>query len=167
MKGGLRLGGFFTIWCYGPDGKLKWKDTSHNIVVNAGLEHLLDVVFTGATVVNPWYVGLIDDGTSTGLVAGDTLSSHVGWTENANYTGDRKEFTESRTNQNISNSASKASFAIDTNTQVISGAFLCSVATTTTGTLLCEVLFTGGDKSADSGDTLEVQYDFSAADDGA
>jgi len=67
----------------------------------------------------------------------------------------------------MTNSASKASFAVDTDTQVISGAFLCSVATTTSGTLLSEVMFTGGNKSADDGDTLEVQYDFTAADDGA
>jgi len=92
MKGGFHLGGVFTIWCYGPDGELKWKDTSANIVVNQGLQHMLDVLFSGSAQVDPWYIGLIDDDTSTSLVAGDTLASHAGWTENANYTGDRKAY---------------------------------------------------------------------------
>ena len=34
------------------------------------------------------------------------------------------------------------------------------------GILVAVAAFTGGDKSADDGDTLNVQYDFTAADDG-
>lgn len=163
---GVKLGGKFEIKCFDKTGKLKWKDTAKNIVVNVGLYHILDILFVSATSqIDPWYVGLVDDTPS--FAAGDTLASHAGWTENANYTGDRKEFVDVRSGASVGNSASKASFSIDTDSQTIAGAFLCSAASGTSGTLLCEAPFTGGDKSVDDGDTLEVTYTFTAADDGA
>jgi len=162
MESGFKVGGVFEVECFGPDGELKWKDTAKNIVTNEGLDHILDVVLHGTTAVSPWYVGLKNTGDPG---AGDTLASHGTWTENTNYTGDRKEYVEAAaSSQSITNSASKASFAIDTDTQTISGAFLCGAATLNTATLLCVANFTGGDKSADNGDTLEVQYTISAAD---
>lgn len=160
-----RLGGKFTAWCFDKNGNLKWKDVIENLVVLNGLNHLLDILFVSATSqIDPWYVGLVNGpGSGTTFAAADTLASHAGWTENANYTGDRKEFVDVRSDQTVSNSASKASFAINADSQTIAGAFLCSAATGTSGTLLCAGDFTGGDKPADDGDTLEVQYDFSAS----
>ena len=164
---GTKLGGFFEVWCYGPDGSLKWQDTAHNLVVNEGLDHILDILLKGGTQTDPWYVGLTD-GTPT-PAAGDQLSgTHAGWTEVTAYTGDRKEFVDGAvSSQSVDNSASKASFAINSDSTTIGGAFLFSAATGTTGTTLSVAAFTGGDKSADNGDTLEVQYTFSAADDGS
>ena len=54
-------------------------------------------------------------------------------------------------------------------TVLVRDPFLSDSATKggSTGLLLCVAAFSGGDKSADDGDTLNVQYDFSAADDGA
>lgn len=159
----VSLGGIFTIKCYGPDGKLKWKDTAKNKVVNEGLNHMLDVLFVSATSqVDPWYVGLTEG--SPTPAAGDTLASHGGWTEENSYSeGSRQTYTDVRTNQTVSNAAAKASFSINANGQTIGGAFLCSASTGTSGTLLCVAAFSGGNKSADSGDTLEVTYEFSAA----
>lgn len=163
MKDGFKVGGVFEVRCYGPDGNLKWGDTAKNLVTNEGLDHILDVVLHGSTAVSPWYVGLTD-GTPTPAAA-DTGASHSGWTEVTAYTGDRKEYVEAASSsQTVTNSASKASFAINANSTTIGGAFLFSAATTTTGTLLCVAAFTSGDKSADSGDTLEVTYTISAAD---
>jgi len=167
MKQGMRVGGVFTVKCFGPDGKLKWEDIAKNLITNEGLDHILDVLLTGSgeSQVDPWYVGLKNTGTPA---AGDTLAAHATWTENANYTGDRKEYVDvASSGQSITNAASKASFSIDTNSQTIAGAFLCSAQTGTSGILLCVADFTGGDKSADSGDTLEVTYVISAADDGS
>ena len=77
---------------YDKDGKLKWYDEAENTVVNAGLQHILDVTFTGATQVSTWYVGLTDS--SPSVDASDTLGTHSGWTEVTAYSGDRKEYVE-------------------------------------------------------------------------
>jgi hypothetical protein len=47
------------------------------------------------------------------------------------------------------------------NAQTIAGAFLCNVATGTSGILFSAGDFTGGDKIVDSGDILSVTYTFS------
>lgn len=164
---GLRIGGIFEVACYGPDGREKWRETAHNIITNVGLNHILDVVFHGSTSVSPWYVGLKNTGS---VAAGDTMASHAGWTENANYDeSTRVEYNEAAaSSQSITNSANKASFSINTDSQTIAGAFLCSDSTKsgTSGTLVCAANFASA-KSADDGDTLEVTYTISAADDGA
>ena len=164
-----RLGGVFTFRCFDPDGKLKWEDTAKNLVVNAGLQHILDILFVSATAqVDPWSV-FLTDGTPT-VAAGDTSASHVGWVEVIAYSETvRQTYVDVRTGQTVSNTASKATFSINAASTTIGGAGLASTSTkgSTTDDILCAAAFTGGDKIADSGDTLEVTYEFSAADDGA
>jgi len=161
---GARIGGTFEVVCFDKDGNEKWREVAHNLVTNVGLNHLLDVLLHGETQVSPWYVGLKNAGT---VAAGDTLASHAGWTENSNYTGNRQEYVEAAaSSQSVTNSANKASFSIDTDSQTIAGAFLASAASGTTGTLLCAADFSSS-KSCDNGDTLEVTYTISAADDGS
>ena len=165
VKGKVRLGGIFYVKCFDKNRNLKWEDVAENLVTNEGLDHILDVVLHGTTQVDPWYVGLKNTGSPAN---GDTLASHGTWTENSNYTGDRQEYVEAAaSSQSITNSANKASFSINADSQTIAGAFLASVATGTSGTLLCVADFSGGSKSCDSGDTLEVTYTISAADDGS
>ena len=60
----------------------------------------------------------------------------------------------------ITNSAAPSSFAMS-GTATVAGAFLCNVATGTSGVLFSAGDFTGGDKSVASGDTLNVTYTFS------
>lgn len=163
----MQVGGVFKVWCYGKDGQLKWYDEAPNLVTNDGLQHLLDVLFAGATQTDPWYIGLTD-GTPT-VAAGDTMASHAGWTKVTAYDeAARQAFVDVRTGQSVDNSASKAVFTIDTNSTTVGGAFLTSDSTKggTSGELLCAAAFTGGDKSLDDDDVLNVQYTFSAADDG-
>jgi len=161
----LKVGGVFTFKCIGPDGKVKWEEIAKNLVVNVGIQHILDILFVSATSqIDPWYVGLTD-GTPT-VAAGDIMSSHVGWTEVQAYTeGTRQAFVDVRSAQSVDNSASKASFAINADSTTIGGAFLVENSTKggTTGVLLAAVAFTGGDKVADDGDTIEVQYTFTGA----
>ena len=158
-------GGVYTVSCVGPDGVEKWADTFHNLVMNGGLANMNGVYFALGTQSSTWYLGLVTGpGSGTTFAAGDTLATHAGWTENTDYSGNRKAVTfGAATSANpsvITNSASPSSFAI-TGTATIAGAFLCNVATGTSGVLFSAGDFTGGDKSVASGDTLNVTYTFS------
>lgn len=163
---GVAAGGIFTVTCVGADGQVKWTDTFHNLVVNEGLQDMNAKYFSGSGYSAAWYLGLITGpGSGTTFAAGDTLASHAGWTENTNYTGNRKAVTFGTATTAdpsvISNSGTPASFVMNTNAQTIAGAFLTSVDTGTSGILFSEGDFTGGDKQVDSGDTLNVTYTFS------
>ena len=162
VNDGFVAGGVFRVKCFDKDGNLKWEDTAKNRVVDVGLQHLLQVTFMGTPAqVSSWYLGLVS-GTPT-IVAGDTMASHSGWTEITAYTGDRKAWTKARTNQTLSNTSNKASFAITDDATTIGGCFLNTGETGTEGVLMSATAFTGGNKSADDGDTLEVTYELTAA----
>lgn len=170
-KEGGRFGGVFGVACYGPDGSLKWKDNIENMVVTEGLHHILDVLLKNAVTIDPWYIGLTDG--SPTPASGDTMSSHTGWTEIQAYDeASRPEFVDgsigANTANTVDNQASVAVFTLNA-TVTVGGAFLVADNTIggTTGPLLCVGAFNGGNKSADSGDKLEVTYEFSANDDGA
>ena len=158
-------GGVYTVECVGPDGQVKWSDQFHNLVMNGGLANMNGAYFAGSAQTTTWYLGLVEGpGSGTTFAAGDTLASHGGWTESTAYTGNRKAVTfGSATTANpsvITNSASPSSFTMNATT-TIAGAFLCSVASGTSGILFSAGDFTGGDKSVASGDTLNVTYQFS------
>ena len=158
-------GGVYTVTCVGADGVEKWSDTFHNLVVNQGLANMNGAYLAGTAQTTTWYLGLVTGpGSGTAFAAGDTLASHIGWTENTDYSGNRKAVTfGSATTANpsvISNSASPSAFTM-TGTATIAGAFLCSASSGTSGILFSEGDFTGGDKSVASGDTLNVTYTFS------
>jgi len=160
MKTDFGIGGIFDVVCKRKDGSIRWQDTAKNLVPNTALDNILDVILHGETPITTWYLGLKDTGTPA---ASDTLASHSTWTENTNYTGDRQEFVEAASSsQSVTNSASKAEFAINVDAQTIAGAFLASAATGTSGVLFSVADFTGGDKACDNGDTLQVTYTVSA-----
>lgn len=162
FENAMRVGGIFEVDCYDNDGNKKWSDVAKNLVVNAGLNHILNVQFHGTTPVNPWYIGLKLTGT---VASGDTLATHSGWTEATGYADDRKAYNEAAASgKSITNSANKASFAISA-TATIAGAFVASASAGTTGTLFCAADFTSA-RAVENGDTLEVTYTISAADDG-
>lgn len=159
-------GGVFTVTCTAPDGTVKWVDTFHNLVVNQGLQDMNSKYFTGSGYSAAWYLGLVTGpGAGNTYAAGNTLASHVGWNENANYTGSRKAVTFGTATTAdpsvITNSAAPSAFVMNANAQTIAGAFLCSVASGTSGVLFSVGNFTGGDKIVDSGDQLNVTYTFS------
>lgn len=163
---GVGAGGVYTVVCHDVNGNLKWSDSFHNLVVNQGLQDMNSKYFSGSGYTAAWYLGLVTGpGSGTAYAAGDTLASHAGWTENTAYTGNRKAATFGTATTAdpsvISNSASAAVFTMSSNAQVIAGAFLCSVASGTSGILFSAGDFTGGDKTVDSGDTLTVTYTFS------
>lgn len=159
-------GGVYTVTCVGADGKEKWSDTFRNLVVNQGLQDMNAKYFSGSAYTAAWFLGLVTGpGSGTTFAAGDTIASHAGWTENTAYTGNRKAVTFGTATTAdpsvIGNSGSPSSFTMNANAQVIAGAFLCSVATGTSGILFSAGDFSAGDKTVDSGDTLNVTYSFS------
>ena len=162
MKSGVKVTGFVTVKCFDALGNLKWEESSKNIVVNTGLDYIID----NGLATGPLYVGLVSD--SPTFAAGDTMASHSGWTEFTAYDESvRQTWTEAgASSQAITNSASTADFTISTDSSVIAGAFIASDSTKggTSGTLISAVAFTGGDKSADDDDTLQVTYTYTFAD---
>lgn len=166
--------GYFTIQCFDKDGKLKWEDENHNLVVNQGLQYMCSVALTAGATAQPqlttWYIGLYGAGASNTPAAGDTMASHAGWTEAVPYSNATRPactFVAATTaNPSVAtNSASPASFSINA-TATVGGAFLVSDNTKSgsTGTLFSAADFSApGDRSVASGDTLNVTYTLSLA----
>jgi hypothetical protein len=162
-----RGGGVFHVQCFDKDGNLKWEDQMHNLVVNQGLQDMNTQYFKGSSYTAAFYLGLVTGpGSGTSYVAGDTLASHIGWTEFTNYSGSRKAVTFGTATTAdpsvISNSASPSQFSITGGGGVVAGAFLCTVASGTSGILFSEADFQSpGDRTVVAGDTLNVTYTFS------
>ena len=165
----MGAGGVFTVTCVGADGVEKWSDTFHNLVMNVGLQDMNSKYFSASGYTAGWFLGLVQGpGSGTTFAAADTLASHAGWTElvpGTAYTGNRKAVTFGTATTAdpsvITNSASPSSFAMLVNGTVVAGALLCTVASGTSGILFSAGDFTGGDKTVDNGDTLNVTYTFS------
>ncbi len=153
--------GFHGRWkfvCRGPDGRVKWTDFIDNLVVDAGINDILEQWGNGSAYTAAHYVGLT--ATAPTPAAGDTMSSHAGWTEVTAYDeATRVAYDPAAASSKIlTNSASTATFTISTNSTVVGGAFLTTNNTKggTTGTLISAGAFSAGDKSLDDGDTLDV-----------
>ncbi len=72
--------GRFRMECYDKDGLLKWEAESQNLVVNGGLQYMAGTALTSTAQITTWYIGLYGAGASNTPAAGDTMSSHAGWT---------------------------------------------------------------------------------------
>ena len=140
----------FKIECFDSKGNLKWEEDIHNTVVTAGKTDIIDKYFKGAAYTAAWYLGLKGVGA---IVAGDTLASHAGWSEVTPYAGNRPAITFGVTAAG-SNTASQVSYSINA-TQTVAGAFICSVASGTAGTLYSASDFAAS-RSVVSGDVLNV-----------
>lgn len=162
-----RAGGVYRMECYDKDGNLKWTAESPNLVVNVGLQDMNTKYFSGSTYTATWYLGLYGAASTNNPAAGDTMSSHAGWTEATPYSNANRPTATFGTATTadpsvISNSASPAQFNINA-TATVGGAFLVSNNTKggTTGTLFSAADFQSpGDRSVVSGDTLSVTYTF-------
>ena len=159
-------GGIFHVQCLDKDGNLKWETSEHNLVVNEGLQDMNTKYFKGSAYTADFYLGLITGpGSGTTFAAADTLASKA-WTEYTDYAGSRKAVTFGTATTAdpsvISNSAAPSSFTISGAGGTIAGAFLCTVASGTSGVLFSESDFQSpGDRVVVSGDTLNVTYTFS------
>lgn len=136
----------------------------HNLVVNEGLNHILNVEFNGLTQVTTWYLGIFEGNyTPVSSVTAATIASAS--TECTAYTAStRPAYVEATsTAQSVTNSASRASFVFNA-TKTIYGAFLVSTNTKsgTSGALFSAARF-GSAKSVTTDDELLLTYTFNAA----
>lgn len=169
--------GRYVFECFGPDGKLKWRDTIENTVMTEGKNLALDTLLAGSgyTVAGP-YMGLIADDSFTAIVAGNTaaqINGTNGWTEagnaqNPTWTGGvRKTMVFSAAAAGVKALSAALTFAItSTGPDTVKGAFVIlgsgalSTIDDTNGALLSAGLFTGGDKTVGNGDSITVSWQF-------
>lgn len=160
----FKLGATFEFECFDRDGNLKWTEEVHNIMVNVGLNDVLDKFFKGATYTASHYVGLHDS--TTGPVAGDTMASHGGWTEVTAYTeANRVGYVPGAVSgQSVSNSGSVAQFNIN-GSCTVDGAFLTTDNTKggSSGTLISAADFAAS-RSCSDGDLMKVTITYNASD---
>ena len=162
--------GVYHIECHDKDGNLKWSADTKNLVVNAGLAYMAGTALTSVAQITTWYIGLYGAGASNTPAAGDTMSSHAGWTEVTDYSNSTRVaatfVTATTANPSVvTNAASPATFNIN-GTTTVGGAFLTSGSAKggTTGTLFSAADFSApGDRSVVSGDIISVTYTFSLA----
>lgn len=163
---GISFDGVFHVECRDKDGNLKWCDKIGNLVVNQGLNYALDALFDhDSSPVTQWYVGLT--AASPTPAAGDTPSSHGGWTEFTDYDeATRQDLIMAITTVSATNSANRASFTVNQDSSSVGGCFIISESTKSgvAGILLSVGAFSGGNKAADNTDVLNVTYTLTAAD---
>lgn len=140
----------------------RWSE--HNIVVNEGLNHILDVEFHGATQISTWYIGVFEGNyTPVATVTAATITAAS--TECTAYDETtRVAYDEAAaSSQSITNSASKATFTFNA-TKTIYGAFLVSASakSATSGTLFSAARFSSSKAVVDD-DQLLVTYTLSAS----
>lgn len=157
------LRGDWRIVAKDPQGNVLRDERFSNLVVDTGLDYLLDAGLSGAAQISPWYVGLT--GSTPTPAAGDTPASHAGWTEETGYDeAARQAWTDGGVSgQSVDNSGSVATFTVTANGTTFGGAFLISDNTKggSTGTLYAVGAFSGGDLTLSAGSTIEVTATFS------
>jgi len=169
LHGRAKIRGRWQVVCRRPDGTIRWRDEFENLIVNEGLDHALDVTLSNGSQSSNWYVGLL----------GSSPSPAAGWTKTEVGAADFVDYDEATlpawtdggvSSQSVDNSGSKASFTISQDSSTIGGAYLVNANTKAVeggaGMIYAAGAFSGGDKSADDDDTLEVTATFTAADDG-
>ena len=149
----------YSVECRDAAGNLRWVEEVPNLVTTAGKTDLIERYFRASAYTAAWYLGLIA-GASPTLVAADTLASHAGWTESAAYAGNRPALAFAAASAGSSTAAAIV-FTMNA-TYTVSGSFVCTAASGTTGTLYSESAFSGV-RSGVSGDTITVTVTQSAS----
>ena len=150
---------------------LSWRDVVQaNLLVNTGRNEYLERLWKASGYTAQHYLGLIDGPTPT-IAAGDTMASHAGWTEFTEYS---EAVSTLRPNLTAA-LGSVASQALSTSTPLeylinddgldVTGAFTSTAGAKggATGTLITAGVFSQGNRSVNTGDTLAVDVTFTMA----
>jgi len=159
------VSGIYTAVCRDVDGNVKWSDEYRNIVTTVGKNSLLDVYLGASTQITTWYLGLISSTSYSAIAAADTAASHAGWKEAgptfapAYSEGFRQTAAWSAAASGSKATSSAAIFTMSSS-GTVKGSFLISnnAKDGITGTLYSAGLFSAGDKTVTSGDTISVSY---------
>lgn len=135
-----------------------------NLIVNEGLNNVLDVYFHNIAQATTWYIGVFE-GNYTPIATVTAATIAAASTESTAYANaTRPDYVEAAAaSQSITNSASKASFVFNA-TKTIYGAFLVTDNTKsgTSGVLFSAARFSNP-KAVESGDELLLTYTITAA----
>lgn len=158
------LVGSFHLRCYDrATGETKWEETFDNLIVSAGLTYLVGSALLATTAITTWYLGLQSSAPTN--AAGDTMSSHAGWTEFTTYSESVRQTATlvAGAAGAAGNSASPATFSIN-GSGTIGGVFLTSNSTKsgTTGTLFSGKALPGGDRAVVNTDAVDVTWSIAA-----
>lgn len=155
----------YNVECLDSQGKVKWTERVENLMTSEGLDEALDKFWKGSAYTADFFVGITSG--APVFAAANTLSSHAGWTEVSAYTEtERPDLTLGTVaSQSLSNSANKAVYTVNADSTVIGGVFIATDDTKggTAGILIAGGAFSGGNKSADNGDTLNVTITLTGA----
>lgn len=147
------------------DGKLLGACRDSNIVVNEGLNSLLNVYFHADTQITDWYVAIFE-GNYTPVATDTAANIASASTESTAYDeATRVAYDEAAASgQSITNAASKAAFTMNA-TKTIYGAFLVSAPAkgAITGTLFAASKFSAA-RPVVALDQLLISYVLSCAD---
>ena len=92
---GMAIKGRYHVEHYGEDGVLKGTYDFPNGIVDEGLNHILDTQFHNTAQVGTWYLGLVNNSGWSSFSNSDTMATHTGRAESADYTeAVRQEWTE-------------------------------------------------------------------------
>ncbi len=173
VSDGIKLRGKFKIWVTDSKtgeirenylhGKTYLEES--NMIVDEGIDEVLDKWLKGSGYTAAHYIGLTD-GTPT-PAAGDDMSSHAGWVEVTAYDEAARQTAAWAAVSGKSVSLSSAlTFTVDTNSTTIGGLFMSTNSTKggSTGLLMSVVAFTAGDVTLNDDDTLNVSYTISGDD---
>lgn len=142
-----------------PIGFEKYLDREYfNLVTTGGKNDLLDKYFAGSGYTATWYLGLVSSVSFSAYAAGDTMSSHAGWTEagatNApNYgAANRSTITFAAASGGVKASSAITAFTFS-NSGTVKGGFITTgqVKDATTGILYSAGNFTAGDAPVANG----------------
>lgn len=146
------------------NGDVRWAQFGRvNGVTNEGFNIMLDSMFKNgtATLYPTWYLGLISNSGYSALNAGDTMSSHSGWTEDStHYTAaTRPAWTPGTAASKSTTNSSSVNFAMNLDNTIIKGIFVSSDSALagTGGKLWATGLFSA-DQTLYNGDTLKITY---------
>jgi len=170
--------GVYHVVCRDVGGNIKWQDEFPNLVNAVGKQLMLDTLLSGSsyTTVGP-FLGLIS-GASPTFAASDTMTSHGGWTEFADYTvggsavrGTASFSSATSTGTTPTNVTTKTASAITYTITgaggtvggcfLVTGAGASSTLNNTSGTLYSAGAFATA-KVTTAGDTVSVTYSTTA-----
>ena len=162
VKPKLVIGGHFCGKLF-REGKLIDAFEVHNLIVNQGLDHILNTEFLSTAQITAWYMApFTNNYTPVGTDTATSIVSNAGET-NAYSGSTRQPYTATEATQQVTNAASPANFTF-TSALTIYGAFLASASAmmATTGVLFAAAQF-ATPKVVAVGDQLLLTYAFGAA----